>query len=99
MLSIERMAKNGQKFVYSTLFDIPCPANIVINTKEDNQWQKNYLAATPEIYKDKKYQNTFTTRGGIFADEMGLGKTISIISLIISNPRQKKNGKFTPAPV
>lgn len=36
---------------------------------------------------DPQYQVSFTTSGGIMADEMGLGKTITMLSLILSNPR------------
>ena len=37
----------------------------------------------------KKAQSiTFTARGGVLADEMGLGKSVTVISLIVNNPRK-----------
>ena len=39
--------------------------------------------------KSDQLMDGFTLRGGIMADEMGLGKTISMIALILCNPRKK----------
>ena len=38
--------------------------------------------------------DSFMTRGGIFADEMGMGKTLTILALIVSQPRKKQNGSY-----
>ena len=86
MLSIERMIKNKTKFVYSTLINIPSTVDIVADTVECDS---PLMYANKKMYKDEKYKNSFTTKGGMFCDEMGLGKTISLISLILSNPRDK----------
>ena len=94
MLSIERMAQNRQKIAFSNLIHIPSCKNIVLdartyNTKRTTSVPDIFIGSS-ESYEDEKYVNYFETQGGIFADEMGLGKTISMIALILSNPRIKK---------
>ena len=50
----------------------------------------NIFVGSSSHYEDETNISHFETQGGIFSDEMGLGKTISLISLILSNPRIKK---------
>ena len=94
MLSIERMVKNKTKFVFSNLFNIPSTMDIVFDTCSENP---KLIYAKKKVYDDKQYKNYFTTQGGMFCDEMGLGKTISLISLILSNPRNtNEKGQYIP---
>ena len=96
MLSVERIAQKRQKIAYSTLISFPSSKNIVMDSRTftysaSATSQPDIFIASKESYEDEKYQNYVKTQGGIFADEMGLGKTISMISLILSNPRIKKS--------
>ena len=95
MLSIERMAQNRQKIAYTNLIHLPCCKNIVLDARTYSYVDihtgilPDYFIASSDSYEDENYMSYFETQGGIFADEMGLGKTISMIALILSNPRHK----------
>jgi SNF2 family DNA or RNA helicase len=99
MLNIEHTCKL-QKYSFSTILKAPGSLSFGLDARgiaESDSFDASQIILNPDAHiTDTKYQESFTSSGGMMADEMGLGKTISMIALILSNPRKtNSNGEFS----
>lgn len=92
MLNLEKAVAVNKIFKFSTLlhvrtFEFGIPTAVPDDTAFHDI--ENFIVVPePESrYSDPQFTDSFKLQGGIMADEMGLGKTVSMLSLVIANPR------------
>eukprot|EP00339_Tiarina_fusa_P010459 CAMPEP_0117004872 /NCGR_PEP_ID=MMETSP0472-20121206/5692_1 /TAXON_ID=693140 ORGANISM="Tiarina fusus, Strain LIS" /NCGR_SAMPLE_ID=MMETSP0472 /ASSEMBLY_ACC=CAM_ASM_000603 /LENGTH=251 /DNA_ID=CAMNT_0004705955 /DNA_START=571 /DNA_END=1323 /DNA_ORIENTATION=+ len=101
MRNLEADIYEKKSFTFSSVVKIPgtqdlfmdvSPKQVLPDAEEPWSRRENNFVHTEKWnfhLKDHSVSPiSFSLRGGIMADEMGLGKTISMLSLILSNPRQ-----------
>ena len=93
MLNLERIVLSDSRFFFSTLVRVPCLPLVYDSFSGD---KNPFLNSASVNIEDERFQNSFSVQGGMLSDEMGLGKTISMISLLLSHPREPNEaGEFS----
>ena len=95
---------SNRKFTFSTAMNVSPVFDLMVNVqpaiKESSCfcYAKNWKPVNASERRDNKSLSlSFTVKGGVLADEMGLGKTLTLLSLIVNQPRKlDAKSKFVP---
>ena len=97
------MKASGSLPIYLNVQPMLAKQDMYANKQIFDPWCKleNWRTVPPsglDNFENKETTLTFKSKGGFMADEMGLGKTVSMIALLLANPRIKdqKTKKYLP---